>query len=140
MMHKILKIAIILTIVIGIWMNLSYAETTNLYNDVVNETANQTDDTGNSTTPDTTENNTTNQTAEDNLTNDEDEDLETNTVSSDQTSSSANNYHSNSRVSTVSSIPEANLGLNNILCIILIAIGILIILLAIAILLRIKKD
>ncbi len=41
-------------------------------------------------------------------------------------------------VNPLSSLPEANLGLNNVLSIILIAIGILIILLAIAILIRIK--
>lgn len=42
-------------------------------------------------------------------------------------------------VSTINSYEEANLSLNNILCIILIAIGVLIILLSIAILIRIKK-
>ncbi len=43
------------------------------------------------------------------------------------------------RVNHISSVSEANLGLNNILCIILIAIGILIVLLAIAILIRLKR-
>lgn len=43
-----------------------------------------------------------------------------------------------SSVQRVSSIPEANLGLNNILNVILIAIGILLILFAIAILIRLK--
>ena len=42
-------------------------------------------------------------------------------------------------IQRISSIPEANLGLNNILNIILIAIGILLILLAIAILIRLKQ-
>lgn len=42
-------------------------------------------------------------------------------------------------VSTVNSYEQANLELNNILCIILIAIGVLIILFAIAILIRLKK-
>lgn len=45
-----------------------------------------------------------------------------------------------SSYSTVSSIPEANLGLNNILNILLIAIGILMILLGIAILIRLKNE
>ena len=44
-----------------------------------------------------------------------------------------------SSYSTVSPLPEANLGLNNILNVILIAIGIIIILLAIAILIRLNK-
>jgi hypothetical protein len=50
-------------------------------------------------------------------------------------------YQSTStRVSTVnySNLPEANLGLNNILCIILISIGVLLILFAIAILIRLN--
>lgn len=42
-------------------------------------------------------------------------------------------------VSPVNSYSQANLELNNILCIILIAIGVLIILFAIAILIRLKK-
>ena len=42
-------------------------------------------------------------------------------------------------VSTMNSYSQANLDLNNILCIILIAIGVLIILLSIAILIRLKK-
>ena len=42
-------------------------------------------------------------------------------------------------VSTINSISEMNLKINNILCIILISIGILLILFAIAILIRLKK-
>ena len=42
-------------------------------------------------------------------------------------------------VTSLSNLPEANLGLNNILNVILIAIGFLLILLAIAILIRLKK-
>lgn len=41
-------------------------------------------------------------------------------------------------ISTLNNLPEAELGLTNILCIILIVIGILLILLAIAILIRLK--
>lgn len=51
-------------------------------------------------------------------------------------------YLSNSGVNNIqrmNTIPEANLGLNNILCIILIAIGVLLILFAIAILIRLKN-
>jgi len=43
-------------------------------------------------------------------------------------------------VNTISSIPEANLGLNNILNILLIAVGFLIILLAIAILIKLNQN
>ena len=42
-------------------------------------------------------------------------------------------------VTSLSNLPEANLGLNNILNVILIAIGFLLILFAIAILIRLKK-
>lgn len=42
-------------------------------------------------------------------------------------------------VSPLSNLPEANLGLNNILNVILISIGVLLILFAIAILIRLKK-
>ena len=42
-------------------------------------------------------------------------------------------------VTSLSNLPEANLGLNNILNILLIAIGVLLILFAIAILIRLKK-
>ena len=49
-------------------------------------------------------------------------------------------YQTSTKVSSVnySNLPEANLGLNNILCIILISVGILLILFAIAILIRIR--
>lgn len=63
---------------------------------------------------------------------------EENTTSTPQTTS----YLGNSGVTNVSQISdysEANLGLNNILNIILIAIGVLIILFAIAILIRLKQ-
>lgn len=42
-------------------------------------------------------------------------------------------------VTSLSNLPEANLGLNNILNVLLIAIGVLLILFAIAILIRLKK-
>ena len=42
-------------------------------------------------------------------------------------------------VTSLSNLPEANLGLNNILNVILIAVGFLLILFAIAILIRLKK-
>lgn len=54
-------------------------------------------------------------------------------------STSSTSYPGVTNVSPVSDYSEANLGLNNILNIILIAIGVLIILFAIAILIRLKQ-
>ena len=56
----------------------------------------------------------------------------TRTVTTSQVSQPSKTY------STVATIPEANLSLNNILNVILIAVGVIIILLAIAILIRLK--
>ncbi len=72
------------------------------------------------------------------------EDEETNTTNNTTTNTptpSSSTFLTNNgvtSVSTVSDYSEANLGLNNILNIILIAIGVLIILFAIAILIRLK--
>ncbi len=94
-----------------------------------------------------------------NLTNDLNNSITNNTNSSTITNSSNNNelnqnlinssiqntinpdsqtYYQSSTTGTLSNLPEANLGLSNILCIILIVIGVLLILLAIAILIRLK--
>lgn len=121
-MSKTIKISIILTIILNLFIVISNAETTNIYNDVVKEESEISDN--------TTTNNTSNDT--------DDFDLFDNNVAQTTTSNYYTpNYSTN--VSTMSSISEANLGLNNILCIILIAIGILIILLAIAILIKLKN-
>ena len=64
------------------------------------------------------------------------------TITENETIGTTNSYISNSGVTSVSQLSnysEANLGLNNILSIILIAIGVLIILFAIAILIRLKQ-
>lgn len=58
----------------------------------------------------------------------EEDNLTTNEISAQVTS-----------VTSLSKLPEANLGLNNILNVILISIGVLLILFAIAILIRLKK-
>ncbi len=65
----------------------------------------------------------------------------TNTNSSTNSSTNSNTKGSSkvTAVNTLSGLPEANLGLNNILSILLIAIGFLLILFAIAILIRLKK-
>lgn len=59
------------------------------------------------------------------------------------TTSSSSSYDASSsssaEVSNLSSIPESNLGLSNILSILLIAVGIILILLGIAVLIRLKK-
>ena len=64
----------------------------------------------------------------------------TSTATAPKTIDDPSYQSSSTRVSTVnySNLPEANLGLNNILCIILISIGVLLILFAIAILIRLN--
>lgn len=119
-MSKLLKIFIIFMITITLFFCIVNAETTNLYNDVQNE-----------------------ETAEDAEIDDEssistDEEIEPQDNSESTKTSSTSGINTSAKVSALSSIPEANLGLNNILCVILIAIGVLIILLAIAILIRIR--
>lgn len=121
-MHKILKTTVILSILLCVFVSISNAETTNIYNDVANE---------NSDFSHTANN-------EENLLENEEGDMDPISNTANNSTSNSSTYNSNARVSTVSSIPEANLGLNNVLCVILIAIGILLILLAIAILIRIK--
>lgn len=60
------------------------------------------------------------------------------TPSSTSPSTSTSNSSTSTSVSYLSSLPEADLGLNNILNILLIVIGILLILLGIAIIIRLK--
>ena len=128
----ILKISIILSFILLAFISISNAETTNIYNDVANENTTDRSNTSNTTNRE-----------DDLLDNEEEEDdidpISNNSQTSTNSSTSNSTYNPNARVSTVSSIPEANLGLNNVLCVILIAIGILLILLAIAILIRIKN-
>ena len=125
-MTKLFKIIALFTLLSSIF-TYANADTTNLYNDIENETANTTSD-------DSAENTTTdNEIGE----LEEDNDLTGEDVSSNARSSTPSANAAN--INTLSSISEANLGLNNILCIILIAIGVLIVLLAIAILIRLKK-
>lgn len=56
-----------------------------------------------------------------------------------RTSTSETYTSGSSTISSLSSLPESDLGLTNILCIILIVIGVLLILLAIAIIIRLKS-
>lgn len=128
-MSKPLKIAIIFTLFFSVY-TYTNADTTNLYNDVENETSNTTSYTSSDNT------------SENPTIDDETDELENNVDLSEETSSYARSSTPNANaagINTLSSISEANLGLNNILCILLIAIGILIVLLAIAILIRLKN-
>lgn len=78
--------------------------------------------------------------AENNSSEDSDAVSEENNSTSDNLSPSTTNYSNNSStVSSLNQLPEAGLGLTNILNIILIVIGILLILLGIAILIRLKQ-
>lgn len=70
------------------------------------------------------------------------EDEESNNVSSENSISAEDalaDVATVTSVTSLSNLPEANLGLNNILNVILIAVGFLLILFAIAILIRLKK-
>lgn len=75
----------------------------------------------------------------DDISNDEEETNIVNENASDTSSLSTLSASNGTRVSTINSYQEANLQLNNILSIILISIGVLLILFAIALLIRIKK-
>lgn len=134
-MSKLLKIGILFILLFCMNNCISNAETTNLYNDVENE------QTSNSSSNTTSDNSTSTNETDDNSTeeNDDDIDLFDHTETSNRTSSPTPPASTTARVNTVSSVSEANLGLNNVLCIILIALGVLMILLAIAILIRLKK-
>ena len=114
-MSKFFKIFFVLISIITIFSCVSNAETTNLYNEVSN-----------------------NKTSESLIDSENDLDDDTENTSAKTTSSTSTYTPSQSSVSSISSISEANLGLNNILCVILIALCILLILLAIAILIRLK--
>jgi hypothetical protein len=67
------------------------------------------------------------------------ENTTTNTATQNTVSNNTSTSSKISSYSTGSTLPEANLGLNNILNVILIAIGTILILLAIAILIRLKQ-
>ncbi len=62
-----------------------------------------------------------------------------NSSTTDHLSPTTTNSNNSASVSTLNQLPESSLGLNNIINIILIVIGVLLILLGIAILIRLKK-
>lgn len=63
----------------------------------------------------------------------------TNTSTNSTTNTSSNTTNTSATVSSVSSLPESELGLTNILNILLITVGFILILLAIAILIKLRK-
>lgn len=110
-MDKIYKISFLLLILIFLFINTCNADTTNLYDVLENETSNSTSSL-------------------------DDADMIDETLSSQASNSIVS---TSATIAPISSVAQANLKLNNVLCIILIAIGILLILLAIAILIRLQK-
>lgn len=100
---------------------MQQSEINNSINDNVDELSTSNDNT-------VTDSSTTSQSSADSVTN-----------TNSSTSSSTKGSSKVTAVNTLSGLPEANLGLNNILSILLIAIGFLLILFAIAILIRLKK-
>lgn len=129
-LSRIIILSIILILLIGI--NCCHAVDLNLtdMDDLTN--TNITNDANNTSVDNETSNTTAN-----------DEDTYNNTNSSNtsyNTSNSTSNTPAPSTtVSNLNSLPESNLGLSTILNILLIVIGVLLILLAIAILIRLKK-
>ena len=105
-------------------------ETSNVSNEAIENSSNTT----NNSEDESSDVSSNNETAEDNS-----NEIQTTSTPIENNPSSAESQTINS-YSTVSTIPEANLGLNNILNILLIAIGILMILLGIAILIRLKNE
>ena len=105
-------------------------ETSNVSNEAIENSSNTT----NNSEDESSDVSSNNETVEDNS-----NEIQTTSTPIENNPSSAESQTINS-YSTVSTIPEANLGLNNILNILLIAIGILMILLGIAILIRLKNE
>ena len=105
-------------------------ETSNVSNEAIENSSNTT----NNSEDESSDVSSNNETVEDNS-----NEIQTTSTPTENNPSSAESQTINS-YSTVSTIPEANLGLNNILNILLIAIGILMILLGIAILIRLKNE
>lgn len=81
----------------------------------------------------------TNNSSSTNTTDDESENTSNSSNTSSNTSNSSSSSSSNSIAKVTSSLPESSLGLSNILNILLIAVGVLLILLSIAILIRLKN-
>lgn len=131
---KFIILTTIITLILG--FNFCYAVDLNLTDDLIDDFSsnNVTQNTNNTNTSDvSTTNNTNSNTNTDNTNN-------TNSNITSNTNSSTTSGNASSTSATVTnSLPESDLGLSNILNILLIVIGILLVLLSIAILIRLKK-
>lgn len=125
-MSKTLKILLIIAITLFFALTINYVQATSEENSVSNEETTSEEDITNeeSTTSEST---------------DENSENVINENASDTSSLSTLGTSNGTRVERINSYSEANLQLNNILSIILISIGVLLVLFAIALLIRIKK-
>ncbi len=125
-MSKTLKILLIIAITLFFALTINYVQATSEENSVSNEETTSEEDITNeeSTTSEST---------------DENSENVINENASDTSSLSTLGTSNGTRVEPINSYSEANLQLNNILSIILISIGVLLVLFAIALLIRIKK-
>lgn len=140
-MHKYLsKILIIVCLfsLISLNMLFVYAEPdeNNTSEETVVENTTSNDSENNTTSSDET---TTEDTTEDTETKPSDDDIHTETTTNQKVQPSSLDNMGITSVKNINGLPEANLELNNILNIILISIGVLLILLSIALLIRIGK-
>ena len=129
---KFFVISIVFALIFGI--NYCYAVELNLTDDLTtNFSLNNTSDNSNSTDSNATNSTDTDTDSNTNITN-------TNSENTMNTTDSATYSGTSNTSTTVSNaLPESNLGLSNILNIFIIVIGVLLVLLGIAILIRIKK-
>lgn len=125
-MSKTLKILLIIAITLFFALTINYVQATSEENSVSNEETTSEEDITNeeSTTSESTNENSENVINEN---------------ASDTSTLSTLGTSNGTRVEPINSYSEANLQLNNILSIILISIGVLLVLFAIALLIRIKK-
>ncbi|HIT70827.1 MAG TPA: hypothetical protein IAD08_02795 [Candidatus Scatovivens faecipullorum] len=125
-MSKTLKILLIIAITLFFALTINYVQATSEENSVSNEETTSEEDITNeeSTTSEST---------------DENSENVINENASDTSALSTLGTSNGTRVEPINSYSEANLQLNNILSIILISIGVLLVLFAIALLIRIKK-
>lgn len=125
-MSKTLKILLIIAITLFFALTINYVQATSEENSVSNEETTSEEDITNeeSTTSEST---------------DENSENVINENAPDTSALSTLGTSNGTRVEPINSYSEANLQLNNILSIILISIGVLLVLFAIALLIRIKK-
>mgnify|MGYP006864515016 CR=1 FL=1 len=125
-MSKTLKILLIIAITFCLVLTLSYVQATSEEDTISTEESSSEEDVTSEDTDTTSEN-------------DENSTNIINEKASDTSTLSTLGTSNGTRVEPINSYSEANLQLNNILSIILISIGVLLVLFAIALLIRIKK-